>query len=253
MRLGIFSFFGIWLLLFNFTHGQSNSRDSLLAIHAVGFGGGIQLPFADMSERFGANGSVGFSYSFKTKSNLLIGAEGSLLFGSNVKNNISLAADIRTLDGFFIDNQGQLAEVLIQERGLDTRLTLGKIFPGLGPNLNSGILVKFGLGFLQHRIRFEARQNEVPQIEGDAQSGYDRLSNGISISQFVGYHQYGNRNRLNFSVGIEFIEAFTQSRRDYNIDLMRKDTENRLDGLVGIKAIWMIPIVNRSSEKYFTY
>ena len=79
------------------------------------------------------------------------------------------------------------------------------------------------------------------------------MSNGISLSQFVGFHHYGNKNRVNFSVGLEFIEGFTQSRRDYNVDLMMKDTSNRLDGLVGLKASWIIPIYQRTSDKYFIY
>lgn len=253
MRLKYSLILGV-LFMVSFTlNAQSSSRDSLISIHAFGFGGSLQAPFADLSERFGINGGVGFTYSYKTRSNLLLGLEGNLLFGAKVKNSHLLAADIRTSDGFFLDNQGQLADVLIQERGLDLRLVGGKIFSGIGPNVNSGILIKLGLGFLQHRIRFEARQNEVPQIEGDAQSGYDRLTNGLSISQFFGYQHYGNKNRLNYSIGLEFIEAFTQSRRDYNIDLMRKDDRMRFDGLVGLKVIWMLPIVKRSSDKYYTY
>jgi len=245
----LISFFAIS----NEVQSQRSDRDSLSAIHTFGFSGGLQFPFGDLSERFGVNGSAGFSYYYKTKSNLLIGAEGNLIFGANVKNSNELASEIRTPDGFFIDNQGLLATVLIQERGLDIRLVAGKIFPVFGPNPNSGLLIKFGAGFLQHRIRFEARENEVPQIEGEAQKGYDRLSNGLSISQFIGYHHYGNRNRINFSVGLEFIEAFTQSRRDYNIDLMRRDDANRLDGLVGLRATWIIPIYQRASDKYYIY
>ena len=242
-----------FVLVFNFLSGQKNVKDSLVSINTFGFNAGLQTPFGDLSDRFGSNGTVGFSYYFKTKSNWLIGAEGNLIFGSNVKNSDELASEIRTPEGLFIDNQGFLATVLIQERGLDIRLVAGKILPLFGPNENSGLLIKFGGGFLQHRIRFEARDNEVPQIEGDAQHGYDRLSNGLSFSQFVGYHHYGNKNRINFSVGFEFIEAFTQSRRDYNIDLMRRDDSDRFDGLVGLKASWIIPIYQRTTDKYYIY
>ena len=232
---------------------QKNVRDSLVGFNMIGFNGGVQFPFGDMSDRFGANGQAGISYHFKTKSNWMFGVEGNLIFGSDVKNSIDLAKEIRTVDGLFIDNQGMLATVLIQERGLDIRAVAGKIIPLFGPNENSGLLLKLGAGLLQHRIRFEARENEVPQIEGDSQEGYDRLSNGLSVSQFIGYQHFGDKNKINFSIGLEFIEAFTQSRRDYNIDLMMKDDTKRFDGLMGLKASWYIPIYQRTSDKYFIY
>ncbi|NND78037.1 MAG: hypothetical protein HKN39_07620 [Flavobacteriales bacterium] len=234
-------------------NAQKNVRDSLVALNLIGFNGAFQLPFGDLGDRFGNNGLAGISYHFKTKKNLILGVEGNLIFGPSVKNSSELAADIRTSDGFFIDNFGMLATVLIQERGLDIRAVGGKIIPLFGPNENSGLLIKLGVGLLQHRIRFEARENEVPQIEGDSQKGYDRLTNGLSVSQFIGYQHLGNKNKVNFSVGIEFIEAFTQSRRDINFDLMMKDETKRLDGLMGLKASWYIPIYQRTSDKYFIY
>lgn len=217
----------------------------------ISFSAGVQAPIADLSKRFGANGSAGLSYFYKTNNNLIFGIEGSFLFGSNVDSSDSLAADIRTEEGFFIDNNGAFAAVLIQERGMDIRVTAGKIIPAFGPNSNSGIVVKLGAGFLQHKIRFEARENEVPQIEGDAQKGYDRLTNGVSTSQFIGYQHFGDSKLINFYAGLEFIEAFTQSRRDYNIDLMRKDETKRFDGLIGLKLGWVIPIYKRAANKYF--
>lgn len=243
----------VFMFLSFYGNSQKNVRDSLVSLNMIGFSGGLQFPFGDMSERFGSNGIVGVSYHFKTKSNFLFGFEASLLFGSNVKNSDELAKDIRTSDGFFIDNAGMLASVLIQERGLDLRISAGKIFPIIGPNENSGILIKLGAGLLQHRTRFEARENEVPQIEGDSQKGYDRLSNGLSVSQFVGYQYFGDKNKVNFSIGLEFIEGFTQSRRDFNFDLLRKDETKRFDGLMGLKASWIIPIYQRTSDKYFIY
>lgn len=243
----------ICLALSSSAAAQKNVRDSLVGFNMIGFNGGFQLPFGDMKDRYGANGQAGVSYHFKTKSNWIFGVEGNFIFGSEVKNSDELARDIRTSDGFFIDNMGMLATVLIQERGLDIRAVTGKIIPLFGPNENSGLLLKLGAGLLQHRIRFEARENEVPQIEGDSQEGYDRLSNGLSLSQFVGYQHFGDKNKINFSIGLEFIEAFTQSRRDFNYDLLMKDGTKRFDGLMGLKASWYIPIYQRTSEKYFIY
>lgn len=239
------------LVLHGNLNAQLSVRDSVVSISMVSFTAGAQIPMADLGDRFGANGSAGFAYHFKTNNNLLFGLEGNFLFGSNVKNSDSLAADIRTEDGFFIDNNGAFASVLIQERGLDIRLVAGRIIPSFGPNPNCGILIKVGAGLLQHRIRFEARENEVPQIEGDPQKGYDRLTNGLSLSQFIGYQHFGDSKLINFYAGFELIEAFTQSRRDFNFDLMMKDDSKRFDMLIGIKAGWVLPIYKRVADKYY--
>ncbi|MFT4661955.1 MAG: hypothetical protein ACI8XB_002237, partial [Patiriisocius sp.] len=62
------------------------------------------------------------------------------------------------------------------------------------------------------------------------------------LQQFVGYRHLSNNKRINFTVGFEVIEGFTQSRRDFNFDLGKKDDQKRVDLLIGLKASWSILI-----------
>ena len=119
---------------------------------------------------------------------------------------------------------------------------MGKVFPLLGPNDNSGLSLQCGVGLLQHNIRLETRQNEVPALEGEYLKGYDRLSNGFTLHQLIGYQFYGNNRLVNFFIGIEGFQAFTQSRRDFNFDLMAKDETKRSDSLYGVKVKWSLPL-----------
>ena len=79
----------------------------------------------------------------------------------------------------------------------------------IGPNSNSGILLMGGAGILQHKIRYEIPDNNAPQLSSEHKKGYDRLSNGPSISQFIGYVHFGNNRTINFHIGAEFTGSRT--------------------------------------------
>ena len=123
----------------------------------------------------------------------------------------------------------------------------------MGPNKNSGLLLMGGLGFLQHRIRIENLDNRVPNLNDDYVKGYDRLSNGFAAHQFIGYMHLSNSRRLNFYVGFELNQAWTQNRRGYNFDKQQVDKEKRLDLLYGIKVGWILPLYPKGAQKYFYY
>jgi hypothetical protein len=91
----------------------------------------------------------------------------------------------------------------------------------------------------------------APQITGDYAKGYDRLTAGFNLNQFIGYYFMSKSRVLNFYAGFEFYQAFTKSRRDYIFDLMQKDESNHFDLFYGIKVGWMIPIYNRAPDKYY--
>jgi hypothetical protein len=67
----------------------------------------------------------------------------------------------------------------------------------------------------------------VPQVQGAYAKGYDRLTNGPAISQYIGWLHLDRKKLVNFNAGIEIIEAFTQNRRDFNFDQMKKDDSKR--------------------------
>ena len=130
---------------------------------------------------------------------------------------------------------------------------VGRVFPVLGVNQNSGIQVKLGAGYLQHKIRAYVQFDDVPQLHGDYKKYYDRFTSGFALSQFVGYTHFGSSRLINFYAGIEIYEAFTRGRRAYQIDLMGPYQDARLDILLGAKVGWMIPFRRRRVSEYYFF
>jgi hypothetical protein len=233
------------------TQAQRSVEDSAIFIPSFNITFGGQKPGGDMADRFYENANLGFSVNIKTRGNWVLGAEGSYLFGPS-HHEANLMADLKNQYGYVIDFDGKEAIILEQERGFNVFVFGGKLFPLFGPNKNSGLLIKGGVGFLQHRIWIENRLNNLPQLEGDYRKGYDRLSNGLALEQFIGYLHHGNNRLINFFIGFEAMQAFTQSRRDYNFDLKAKDETKRLDLLYGLKFGWAIPIYKRAPKEYYS-
>ena len=211
-----------------------------------------QFPAADMADRFGDNNNFGASLSFKVPHNWIFGAEANIIFGGNIREDTILDG-LFTSEGFLIGVNGIAESVILFERGYSFWGKFGKLFPVSEKSPNSGINVMVGAGFLQHKIKIEDPAGVVPYVTGDYAKGYDRLTNGFAISQSITYLHLDKRRFLNFNAGVEVIEGFTENRRDYNFDQMKKDDSKRLDILVGIKIGWVLPFYGRGEERFYTY
>jgi hypothetical protein len=229
---------------------QVNIKDSAISTSLISISYSYQFPGGDLSKRFLSNNAIGGSYLYKTKSNWLIGADGFFMFRDTIKET-DILNSISTKDGNIIDGNGIYADVHLYERGFYCGVKGGKIFPVFGPNKNSGIVILCGAGLLQHKIRIENPDNTAPQIKGDYKKGYDRLTNGLAISEFIGYMFLGNSRLVSFYAGFEFTQASTQNRRSYNFDMMGPDKTKRSDLLSGLKIGWILPLYKRSPEKYY--
>ncbi len=216
--------------------------------------GGFDLPAADMARRFGVSYRLGPALMYKTTSNWLFGAKFDFIIGRDIKED-SLMINIR--DKYqtssrnlyeFINNDGQRIGVPVFERGYAVGLTVGKIFALKPAHPDNGVEVLTTVGFMQHRINIFDKDKSVMSIRQPLIKGYDRLSNGAFVEQYVGYIYFANNKLVNFSLGLDFLAGFTQGRRDYLYDVMRPDNAKRLDILYGIRAGWYIPIFKRSSE-----
>ncbi len=245
-------FFIIYFFLFThcFLKAQDNISDSRKVI--PGFSGHFswELPAGDMAKRYGSNGNVGGGFFLKTKTNYFFLAEGSFIFGQKIKYD-SLFHLLKTQGDYIIDGDGMYADVRTYERGFSFFGKAGKIIPVFNDNPNSGLTIIAGAGFLQHKIRIENPGNTVPQLKGDYRKGYDKLANGPALSEFIGYTHFSDKRLYNFRAGFEFTQAFTQSRRNYDYDLMGKDTQKRLDLFFGIKASWMFPLYKRKPNEFY--
>ncbi|MDD5569548.1 MAG: hypothetical protein PHD97_00155 [Bacteroidales bacterium] len=241
----------ILFFLFSFIYAfpQASIKDSNIFVSLFSASYTLQLPGGDMAKRFGLNSNIGGAFSLKDKKNFFYGAEFNFLFGSKLKED-NIFDSISTDIGFIIDGSGEPAEIYLFERGFYLGAKFGKVFKGFGPNPNSGFLLTMSPGFLQHKIRIENPNSSAYQLRGDYKKGYDRLTNGFALNEFVGYLYLGNKRLVSFIIGFDFTQGFTQSRR-YDFDKKKRDTSSRFDLLYGFKVCWLIPMYKRAPDKYY--
>jgi hypothetical protein len=243
----------LFLPLFSLkSQAQSRPTDSLMHVPMIYAAAGFDVSGGDLAKRFGNNFEVGGGFMFKSKTNWLFGADFSYLFGDIVKEKP--LNSLLTRDGLLIGEDGLDADVRITERGIKLPiLKVGKLFsaPVGRASVNSGFFLMGGAGYMQHKINYEDVTRSVPQIRGEYKKGYDRLTSGLALTQNLGYMFLDKRRRINFFANLEFTQAFTKNRREYNFDEMRKDDASRLDLLYGIKLGWIFPIYKKLPQDYY--
>ncbi len=238
------------LLISSLTWGQSGIRDSSIRFSMIGVAYGIYLPGGDLEDRFGINSMVSLEYRYKLNSNFFFGVNTGFLFGDNVEAE-GLFEGLSTSNGEIIGLDGLYAEVRVFERGYHVSAQFGKIFSVGRPNPNSGILVSAGPGFIQHKIRIEAIGNTVPGLRDDYLKGYDRLTNGFELNEFVGFILFGNKQLMNIYAGFEFIQAFTQNRRDHNFNAPEEDGAKKTDLMYGFRLGWVLPLYKKKPAPFY--
>lgn len=230
--------------------GQVSVKDSAVVVPMIKVNYSFQIPGGDLADRFGTNSTIGGGFMVKDRRGWLYGADGFFLFGGNVKED-GILDSISTSTQNLINANGEFADVRLFERGFGFSGRFGKVFITPSVNPNSGFMVVAGVGFIQHKIRIQNSGASAPQIDGEYKKGYDRLTNGLLLSQFVGYQYLGNRRLINFYGGFEFQQGFTQNRRTFNFDERRSDTESRLDLLYGIRVGWIVPLYKKVAREYY--
>jgi hypothetical protein len=212
--------------------------------------GSLDMPAADMAKRFGNNYKLGGAVLYKTTSNWMFGPKIDFILGNKIKED-SLMRNIKTFDGYLVNQSGLVVDVGTFERGYMIGLQVGKIINMSKKNSDNGILLTTSAGFMQHKINLYDKDQTIPQLKGVYRKGYDRLANGMYLEQYVGYNYMSSKGFLNFHLGLDVTAGFTKGRRDYIYDVMRPGNESRLDVLVGIRGGWYIPIFKRKSEEIF--
>lgn len=253
IRFKSFVLFLFVLLWFLDTNSQTSISEGSVNVPMLGPGFSFQMPAGDLSERFGSHFTIGVTFLNKTPGNLMLGLDAGFIFGNNLNDALHILDGITTEHGFIIDKFGSPANVFLYERGMHLSAKAGKLFPVVGPNVNSGLFFTVGLGYFQHKIRIENLENTVPQVQGNYRKGYDKLTGGPAVSQFIGYLHLSNSRLFNFYAGLEFTQAFTQSLRTYDFNLMARDEKNRFDACFGLKTGWMIPLHKRAPDDYYYY
>ncbi len=247
---------GVILLTFfcglvNISMAQVSIKDSAVFAPIIDFSYSYKMPGNDLAKRFGNHSEVGVSFLIKDRKNFLYGIEWNYLFGG-VVNELDFADQFRDANGGILANNGLYSEIYFVERGFNMSARFGKIFNLLAVNPNSGIMLIVGAGILQHRIKIEDKFQEVPLLSGDGYyQGYDRLTNGLLLTQFLGYRLLSSRRMVNVFGGIEFSQGFTQNQRAYNFDTGIHDDTKRLDSSWGLKLGFSLPLYKPAPKEYY--
>ncbi|RLD62421.1 MAG: hypothetical protein DRJ01_06170 [Bacteroidetes bacterium] len=240
------------LIVFSQIVFSQTIEDTKLVVPMVSVSYSLQVPGGDLANRFGVSSTLGASFMVKTKSNFLFGIDANYLFGQDVKEN-GVLDSISTSNGQVINIFGEYSGIKFFERGFHINVKAGKIIPLFGPNENSGLLITASAGLLQHKIRIENDGNNTPSVLNDYAKGYDRLSNGLAISEFIGYMYFSNNGRVNFYAGFELTQAWTKNRRSWNFDTMENDDQLRNDYLYAFKFGWIITLHKKMTNKFYYY
>lgn len=243
----------ISLFVFHLAFSQRAKRQQYKdsAYHFMVVGAHIegQLPFGDLSKRFGSDISAGMPVLYKTAKGLIFGVEGNVFFSNNVKED--------PLDYMYNDNNtisdanGNPATLRLNERGFSIYAEVGKIIPCFTRNKNSGCLFMFGAGYMQHKISITDVGKSMPQVFGNLKKGYDRLSGGPALNQFIGYMFYAKNRIVNFYAGIDLQEGFTTGLRGWQYDTGKPDNQKRMDILAGIRFGWLLPLYKKAPKEFY--
>jgi hypothetical protein len=225
-------------------------RDSTVTAPLIGLNYAYHLPLADMDIRFGGSNSVGITFLVKTKKNLVFGADWNYIFGNTI-NEPGLLQNLKNSQGQIVAKTGETAQIKLYERGQYSSLKIGKLFKMPWSNKNSGFLLMLTAGGLMHKIRIDVNDNNVDALNKEYKKGYDRLTSGLAVGQFVGYLFLSNNRLINLFAGFEVIEGFTKGRRSFNFDTMEKDNKPRFDVLYGLKVGLAIPLYKRLPQEYY--
>jgi hypothetical protein len=243
----------IWVIFISWNaHAQKNVRDSVLNIHAIGGHFGFHLPMVDLGQRFGFGQTAGGSYFFKSKSNFTLEANYTAFFGNRVKED-TIFDNITTSQGYLLNVEGQVTDVVLFQRGFNVGVRVGKIFPIIGPNQNSGLHLQFGAGLMQHKIKIETYFERVPQLEDEYIKGYDKLSNGLLLMQGVGYQHFSDKRLINYYIGLEVTQGFTKNRRSVDFNPGIANHSPRLDLMTAVVFKWYFPLYKRKPDDYYFY
>ncbi len=199
-------------------------------------------PMGEMGKKYGIMNTIGFGVGYKSNKRWQFLGYGRFMFGNSVVM-VNPLQYINTIDGDIINADGALIQPRYYARGIQIMAEVGKVFLlNTKRNTGTGILLTFGAGYIQHKLRIEIPGEGAPQLYPDYKQGYDRFHSGLALTQYMAYQYMDPKNRtINFQIGVELNEAFTVNRRGFNYDERQYDTKTKLDYFPGLRFCWFIP------------
>lgn len=216
-----------------------NAQEESSSTWDIGFSYGLNIPAADMADRFGNNlrGEISFNY-YLAPSQLQFGIKAGFLTGTSVNERV-FESQLNS-SGFLISDQGFPADVTTNMRGTIIGVLVNKNVVSINKKKDVFVFAGIGGGVIQHKIKFNPISGSVPQFEGDYAKGYDRNSIGPYLEQSLGIKF--RKPRLKADIDFQLLEGFTKNVRPLNFDTRVKDDSNRLDLLIGMKVTYYIPV-----------
>jgi hypothetical protein len=226
-------------------YSDSNNKGTAILLH---FNLGSHIPLADMAKRYGADQSVGGGLERISDGNFILGLEGHYMFSQKVKDDP--LKNMRTAKGDIIGIDQGLARLSLRERGFYVGALVGKLLV-FNEKSRTGLRLTASAGWMQHWIRLQDDNQSVPLVTGEYSKGYDRLTGGIALNQYVGWQKLSKSRRANWYIGIECNQGFTNTLRDFDYAEKRKLDDRRLDIRLGLRAGWILPFYQKKAEEIY--
>lgn len=207
----------------------------------------LQIPHGDLKDRYDLFSSIGLAVEYKTKRDFIFGIDYDWYFGESI-GEFGTFSEITTDFGQIIDADGNYSVVRLNIKGNYLTANCGYLINLPKDEPNSGILIQLGAGWMQHKIDIIASQTKIPQINGEYEKGYDKLTYGFATKQFIGYQHLNERDRYHLRAGIEFNQGFTQGRRTWDFNANAPGTDRRFDGTTALQISFIVPVYTKDVE-----
>jgi hypothetical protein len=202
---------------------------------------GMQQPEGTMKKDFYYNFNIGARIAYLSPRNWIFSIGGEWIFQDLVKTDV--LKPLRESNGHIVETTGRMGLTQLGQRGFMVLGQAGRLIQ-LGKKTRvHNFEFRFGAGYLQHwfRIRLLGRPEELPPLFEDYKKGYDRLTSGLALNQYIGYRYMSRSKLVNLFIGMDFTEGFTYNRRFWNFDTRSADKALHYDILWGFRAGFSIP------------
>ncbi len=193
----------------------------------------------DWKSRYPAFTSVPLSFEYFHRHKFIVGANYNIYLGSQVNEN-GLYGNMTNSKNELLDLNGYPAVVRTYMRGFQSGVHALKSYP-LKAGSNWHLQMGGGLGYYRSYTKFVFDENQVPQIDGNYQTGYDRLSAGWYLQEQMRI-QYLNNELVSMGLGIHFMQGSSNHLRPYDFANQTPGYQQFTDYSYGANLFITIPI-----------
>lgn len=206
----------------------------------------------DWASRYPTHLSVPLALEYSHRSSWSIGADYSFYLGSNV-NEEGIYGSMTNDSGVLIDMNGYPAVIRTYQRGFSTRVFASKNWI-LHKNRNSRLLLQTGggIGYFTHYTKFTFDLDQLPQIDGNFQGGYNRHTQGTTVFEQLKL-QYINNDAISFTLGIEAGQSKGSRIHPYDFATQTANSGTVTDTYIGGVFSIMVPITYRDRVSEVDY